>query len=363
MSATATERACPDCGARVPSLAGYVDWCRHCGWNLRPPRPAASGGRFAAQVAALMQRPPRSGGTHATRALAVLIAVVVLLFGAALIVGGVASMVVEPNLVTLLLGATTVLLGVLMRPRIPGRPPGAVLDPAHTPTLHALVARIAEARGVPAPRGIIVDAEWNAAWVTAGVRRERWLVLGLPLLTGLEPQQRVALIAHELGHEHSGDLTRTLVVGSAVDALDTLSGVMDPTRDESPLDWIARPLMWFVSRPLRAPSPAASTRWRPSCSSPLPAPTPSSKRDARAAEIAGRRPAAARGRPSGACEIRARAHRSEARRSTWSSTVSGIRGEARADLEPILAAALDGLPPAAGAARGRARGPRSRPAR
>ena len=73
-----------------------------------------------------------------------LIAVVVLLFGAALIVGGVASMVVEPNLVTLLLGTTTVLLGVLMRPRLPRRPPGAVLDPAHTPTLHALVARIAE---------------------------------------------------------------------------------------------------------------------------------------------------------------------------------------------------------------------------
>ena len=74
---------------------------------------------------------------------------------------------------------------------------------------------------MPAPRGIIIDAEWNAAWVTAGVRRQRWLVLGQPLLTGLEPQQRVALIAHEFGHEHSGDLTRTLVVGSAVDALDT----------------------------------------------------------------------------------------------------------------------------------------------
>jgi Zn-dependent protease with chaperone function len=92
--------------------------------------------------------------------------------------------------------------------------------------------------------------------VVAGLRRRRWLVLGLPLFAALEPQQRVALIAHEVGHDRAGDGGRYLVVGSAVNALDALSAAMRPP-STAPLDdgmslfeWATRPLMWLVSRPV-----------------------------------------------------------------------------------------------------------------
>jgi hypothetical protein len=38
-----TERPCPECGATIPVLTGYPDWCDGCGWNLeRPPVPCVA---------------------------------------------------------------------------------------------------------------------------------------------------------------------------------------------------------------------------------------------------------------------------------------------------------------------------------
>lgn len=245
------ERPCPSCDGPVPSLTGYPDWCEDCGWNLEPQSPLTSGhGRFGTFVERFAQRAPRR--VTGSRVLAYVIAVLVLALDVALLAGGVAAVIVElGNLISMLIGATMVSLGLIMRPRVPQRPEGVVV--AHAPTLHALVARIAAAEGVEPPQGIVITADWNAAWAEAGLRRRRWLVLGLPLWTALEPQERVALIAHEIGHEKAGDLTRTLIVGSAVNALDVLSGAMVAPEDErTSVDWLARRLAWLVSRPVDA---------------------------------------------------------------------------------------------------------------
>src|SRR5262249_8626043 len=96
------------------------------------------------------------------------------------------------------------------------------------------------------------------SWMVVGVRRRRVLTLGLPLLLLLEPQQRVALVAHELAHARNGDSTRGLVVGSSVRALAEFYAALapEPSRDGSIawddlgfFDMIVNGILWLISRP------------------------------------------------------------------------------------------------------------------
>ena len=108
---------------------------------------------------------------------------------------------------------------------------------------------------------IVVDVDWNAAWTLAGWRRRRVLVLGLPMLAALGPQQRVALIAHELGHDRNGDVIRGLFVGSAVNGLRALSWLLHPSHGSGfneGAEWLAGALMSVVVRP-STPSCGSST--------------------------------------------------------------------------------------------------------
>ena len=267
MSTVATERRCPDCGASVPVTTGCPDWC-DCGWNLQPPPERdASGGRFERlagrysgerMARELLQAGSLEPRWTPAKLAAFAVAGGVLLLSAALVAGGLAAIALEfPNVVSILIGLAMAGTGILMRPR-PSRlaDDARPLDPARTPALHELVAAVAAALDRPPPDLVAIDASWNAYWDVVGLRRQRVLVLGLPLLAALDPPQRVALIAHELGHDRNGDARRSLVVGAAVGALDQLSSLLHPDDrerwDELGLDWLANALMWVVSRPVDA---------------------------------------------------------------------------------------------------------------
>jgi Zn-dependent protease with chaperone function len=270
VSTVATERPCPECGTSVPVTAGYPDWC-DCGWNLQPPpEREAPRGRFER----LAEHAGRRAGERMERELleadsleprwtpakvaAFAVAGAVILLSAALVAGGLAAIALEfPNVVSILIGLAMAGTGILMRPRLSRLEDGArPLEPARTPALHELVADVARALDRPPPDLVAIDASWNAYWDVVGLRRQRVLVLGLPLFAALDPAQRVALIAHELGHDRNGDVRRSLVVAAAVGALDQLSSLLQPDGrqrwDELGLDWLANALMWVVSRPVDA---------------------------------------------------------------------------------------------------------------
>jgi Zn-dependent protease with chaperone function len=132
-----------------------------------------------------------------------------------------------------------------------------VLDRTEAPALHELARAVARALDRPAPDAIVADARWNAAWALAGWRRRRVLVVGIPVLVALEPQERVAMIAHEVGHDRNGDVSRGVFVGSAVNGLDSLSDVLRPPRDPRGIslglfESITGALMWCITRPIDA---------------------------------------------------------------------------------------------------------------
>jgi Zn-dependent protease with chaperone function len=265
-------RRCPECRAEIPATPGYPEWCDECGWNLKPPPSLQEPrGRFT-QLARALGR--RSGDRLArellkareikprwtpARIAAYAIAIAVHLFALALIVGGVAGIVVDfPNLLSTLIGAALIGLGLIMRPRLAKDDKrGHVTE---SPALRGLVGDVADALGSRPPDEIRIDRRWNASWQTVGLRRRRILTLGLPVLAALEPQERVALIGHEVGHGRNGDARQGLVVGTAVIGLNRLADMLNASAERGagflaetqagPMSWFSGMLMWLVSRPV-----------------------------------------------------------------------------------------------------------------
>jgi Zn-dependent protease with chaperone function len=265
---------CPRCNAELPVNQGFVTWCDRCGWNvtapsvLRPPQTrfdrlyAAAGRRLGDrledELLAAERLDPR---VTPARAAAYAIAVVTTLLTVALAAGGVLLVVLAfPNPAAIVVGPVLVGLAWLMRPRLGKPPTDDVVTRADAPALHSLVDEIADALDVPHVDIIVVDHAFNASWTILGARRRSVLTLGFPLLRMLEPQQRVALIAHELAHGRNGDSTRGLVVGSSVRALAAFYWSIAPEHFDGASAWselaffdrIVNVVLWIVSRPALA---------------------------------------------------------------------------------------------------------------
>ncbi len=225
---------CPECCAPTSGGGRTVVWCPSCDWNVDPhppPSPATRRARWAARaserlVEGLYEEVVREGvglrRTGRAGLLAGLLAVAVHLLTLATVGLGVLVLaVIRPWWVAVPLAVVPLGVGFLLLPRpAPLRDGTWLLTQEQAPWLYELVARVAAVVGAPVPQLVGVDADFNA-WVSrVGWRQRRVLVLGLPLWHCLEPQARVALIGHELGHEVNADPRRGLLVGSALEALD-----------------------------------------------------------------------------------------------------------------------------------------------
>jgi Zn-dependent protease with chaperone function len=264
---------CPQCGAHVPVHSGFITWCE-CGWNVTqgnsPVEPrtrfdrlyAAAGRRLGDRLAAeLLTSSQLEPSATPARLTAYAIAAAVHVFTLALAVGGIALAVLAfPNPFALVVAFIMVVLAWLMRPRL-GKPPDeGLVTREEAPGLYALADAVADALGVPPVDVIAVTHDFNASWITVGVRRQRVLTLGLPLLAMLDPEERVALVAHELAHGRNGDSTHGLVIGSAIRALSEFYEVLAPedfggAREWSELaifDRMVNFVQWIISRPVLA---------------------------------------------------------------------------------------------------------------
>lgn len=133
-----------------------------------------------------------------------------------------------------LLGTVIVLLALGLRPRL-GRlkPFLAEFDEVtrvEAPTLFGLIDRVAAEAGTPRPHRVVLGPKWNAAAASVGLRRTRLLMLGLPYFQCLRPQERVALLGHEMGHFANGDVRTGLLTRPALETFGTLAAVFYPDR-------------------------------------------------------------------------------------------------------------------------------------
>lgn len=119
-----------------------------------------------------------------------------------------------------LVGAFLLLLAWITRPRIRIHAGADTIlaDTASAPELVALVGEVCRLAGARPPAEIRFDQDFNAYVAPLGLHR-RQLVLGAPLWAALGPQERVALLGHEVGHLAHGDLLSGQYVGGAHDTL------------------------------------------------------------------------------------------------------------------------------------------------
>jgi heat shock protein HtpX len=200
--------ACPRCGEALVSEYGTTPWCGACEWNLDTFSDLRGSWRWRwldridrrtayrlskRQYAELAGRPVGRRGGGAVRALLIALAVV--------------------------------LLALVLRPRVHRLDEDAVvLSRDEAPTLFRLIDEVAAASDAPRPHVVAVDISVNAYTALSGLRHRRVLCLGLPLWAVLGPQERVALLGHELGHFINGDV-RTGVITRIPDTV--LVGLID----------------------------------------------------------------------------------------------------------------------------------------
>jgi heat shock protein HtpX len=254
-----TDQSCPRCGAGLVAATTGEPWCPSCEWNLnafdRQLFPLRGWSMFEARghqlafaadraLIADMLRDPRAPSRW-TRSRVVLVAISALLVLAEVVGAAFAIyVIVRHSSFLAVVGAVALLLVILLiRPRL-GRPPKRAdcVIPSAAPTLFGLVARVCAAINAPPPDRIVLTREYNAAVSRDGLRGVVTLRIGARMWLALTPQQRIAMIAHEMGHVVSRDPGRGLLVEPVLTTFFRLATVTG-TRNR------LRSIWWFnVSR-------------------------------------------------------------------------------------------------------------------
>lgn len=125
----------------------------------------------------------------------------------------------------------TILSGIAPR-RLPFDPPGPEVAESDQPELFALVREVADETDQQMPRSTYLAHDVNAAVAhvggVLGFGGHRVLIVGLPLMQGLTKDQLRAVLAHEFGHYHGGDVRLGPFFGRTYDAVArTVSGLHD----------------------------------------------------------------------------------------------------------------------------------------
>ncbi|MEU1890247.1 M48 family metallopeptidase [Streptomyces pristinaespiralis] len=227
-----TVQQCPGCGAEVRTDRRFTAWCAACDWNVDPrgsdERHGAlerlrrglalrNGERLLAEVMSGATLKPQG---DAATVLAYTLSLAVHGTTVALLVTGVLLAVLGWGTAAPLLGGVLLLLAWLLRPRFGELPDDLpVLHRADAPQLFAMIDEVADVAGTAGVHAVVVSDEVNASVTTYGIRQRRLLDIGLGLWEILTPQQRIALIGHELGHYAGGDTRRGLITGNALRSL------------------------------------------------------------------------------------------------------------------------------------------------
>lgn len=244
-----TRQQCPECGTEICGDSRFAIWCAACDWNVDPEKPQPDGGPLDRAERALARRhgerlldemmsgqvlrPRRDASAVVATVLALLVHGVTL----ALAVLGVWCVVAGWGGVGVVAGAVLLVLFWALAPRVRRLPDDRpVLFRSDAPELFALVDEVAHAVGTRSLHAIVVDGSTNAAVTTYGVRGRRLLVLGMPLWEILTPEERIALLGHELAHYANGDTRNGFVVGTAVRTLALWHHTLQPLPDPSGIE-------------------------------------------------------------------------------------------------------------------------------
>ncbi|WP_285471501.1 M48 family metallopeptidase [Actinoplanes sp. NBRC 101535] len=253
-TATVSERSaepwCPSC---EEGLDRFGDHGRHLGWVWTDRLLYRAAYRLTArQFTAMAGRPASASPVSAARIVTVGVSVLLLAGVLAMAGAGLWLLLYDFFSPVNLIGALLLVTAVVLRPRL-GRLSALTADAWEVdrdgaPELFTVIERVSAVVGVPMPDVVLVGAEQNAYTTTVGLRRRRVLCLGAPLWAVLDPQERVALLGHELGHFVNGDVRRGLLTQAATTTLGRVAYLLSPERGVTLLEQIVELICWMLSR-------------------------------------------------------------------------------------------------------------------
>lgn len=247
VTADLTYQRCPECGHAIPVEKQFVVWCDRCEWNVDPvgdPYPPPEWrSRLEHRLADVLFRELEHGriqrpGWDVARVLAAVMSVVVLTLPFICLALGVAALIAyRPLYLAVPIAAVPLGCAWMFRPRLNSLSKEAeVVRREQAPRLYALLDTIADALGTERVTCVVIDADPNMWFGRMGWRRRATVGIGLPMWFSLDPQQRVAVLAHELGHGKHGDARYGWLAGNASHILDHLIGIFSPRFGQERID-------------------------------------------------------------------------------------------------------------------------------
>ncbi|MGW0419833.1 M48 family metallopeptidase [Streptomyces sp. NPDC003015] len=244
--------SCPQCGVAIRTDRRFTTWCAACEWNVDPQGPGEAkrgldgvrhrlAQRYGARLFDELSAEDAGRRTRRTESGPLAYAIALTVHGLTLVLAavGVWGLVRGWGGLGMAFGLFFLALAWSLRPRLNRlSEDDRVLLRDDAPELYALVDEVAAAMGTRSVDAVVVDVEANASVTHLGLRR-RLLTLGLPLWEVLSPQQRIALLGHELGHFTQGDTRHGMVVGTALRSLSTWLYYVRPTPNPNVLQAIA----------------------------------------------------------------------------------------------------------------------------
>ena len=233
------------------------------------PAPDTFGQRLDARVATaldqrLLARISSGRESGLSRALACLLVTPVHLVSLLVVAAAVAMVVLGEGWWSWVVAAFLLLVAWFTRPTLlaPAVPGTQLVDQAAAPALTHLVAEICTLAGTRPPEEIRVMSDYNAAVARRGLRG-RQLVIGAAMWAAQRPQERLAVLGHEVGHLAHGDLLSGGYVGGGYRTLAGWAALLRPAdRDAVWLHLLMAPPRWLVLGYLRGLHAVNSTARR-----------------------------------------------------------------------------------------------------
>ncbi|MGD8188907.1 M48 family metallopeptidase [Brevibacillus ginsengisoli] len=230
---------CPHCHTEITVNKGYISWCEACNWNINPLNKQESAGvlqnlysrmsrKLGEKLLHLMKQGYYQSKLTPSLCLAYILSGCVHLVSFAILVTGSWLAVIGWGKFFFLLGSLVCfVIAWLTRPRF-GKLHDPILSKKEFPTLYKVANDIASVLQSKPVTGITIGYEYNAAFESVGIRGHQYLNLGLPLFAVLNAEERVALIAHELGHGVNKDTSKGFFIGSALSTLTVWHDLLRP---------------------------------------------------------------------------------------------------------------------------------------
>lgn len=239
---------CPACGSSMPVISGYVTWCEQCDWNIHPKWFKNDSlslferfhYRLGIRSADLLYKEisdtpafsyPVTIGTIGAYLFSVLLHATSIGIVYLAIRNTFWPELLGDFLIGLLLLAISFILFWPTRTKIPGMK----LHRSEYPSLYRLLDEITNCLKAPKVDVIFVNYDFNAFATRTGIRPRTVVGIGLPLFSVLDLQEKVAILAHEMGHHANRDMTRKLIVRKAMQTLGAWYEFLFPKTDYSEL--------------------------------------------------------------------------------------------------------------------------------